>query len=89
MPRSKEEIKAYLKEYYIKNIDKIREYRQKNKEKTREYNKKYWASHKDDEEFRQKENARTLAWYHNNYDKIKDDCSHFCYIFLYFNSQKC
>ena len=72
MPRSKEEIKAYLKEYYIKNIDKFREYKQKNKERTREYNKQYWASHKNNEEFRQKENARTLAWYHANFDKIKD-----------------
>lgn len=72
MPRSKEEIKAYLKEYYIKNIDKFREYKQKNKERTREYNKQYWASRKNNEEFRQKEKERTLAWYHANFDKIKD-----------------
>ena len=72
MPRSKEEIKAYLKEYYIKNIDKFKEYKQKNKERTREYNKQYWASHKNNEEFRQKEKERTLAWYHANFDKIKD-----------------
>lgn len=64
--------KAYHKEYYLKNIDAIKEYKRNNKDKIKAYSKEYWQRNKDDKEFRKKENARTLAWYHTNFEKIKE-----------------
>lgn len=64
--------KAYHKEYYLKNIDFFREYRAKNRKSRIEYSKQYRKDHKNDEEYRTKQNARTLAWYHANFDRIKD-----------------
>jgi predicted patatin/cPLA2 family phospholipase len=62
--------KAYQREYYHKNKEAFKEYREKNKESRNEYNreyqKEYRKNHKD------KENARILAWYHKNFDKIKE-----------------
>jgi hypothetical protein len=64
--------KAYHKEYYLKNKDAFIEYRAKNREARKEYCKQYRKDHKHDPEYKAKENARTLAWYHANFDKIKD-----------------
>jgi len=64
--------KAYHKEYYLKNIDSFREYRAKNRESRIEYSRQYRKDHKQDAEYTAKENARTLAWYHANFDRIKD-----------------
>lgn len=67
---------ARQKRYYQKNREKvlarIKIYKSKNKERYKEYNKEYWASHKNNKEFRDKENARALAWYHANFEKIKE-----------------
>lgn len=64
--------KAYHKEYYLKNKDAFIEYRAKNRETRNEYLKQYRKDRKYDSEYKAKENARTLAWYHANFDKIKD-----------------
>lgn len=73
MPRTDEkERKAYNKEYYQKNIDKYKEYKKKNKEKITAYNKERWQRNKDNEEFKKEESARWLAWYHTNFEKIKE-----------------
>ena len=64
--------KAYHQEYYLKNKNAFIEYRAKNREARKEYCKQYRKDHKHDPEYRAKENARTLAWYHANFDKIKD-----------------
>lgn len=67
---------AKQKKYYQQNkeriIARVKEYKKKNKEKISAYNKEKWAQKKDDKEFRDKENARTLAWYHKNFEKIKE-----------------
>jgi hypothetical protein len=64
--------KAYHREYYLKNKDAFIEYRAKNREARKKYSKQYRKDHKHDPEYKAKENARTLAWYHANFDKIKD-----------------
>ena len=64
--------KEYHKEYYLKNQDKFKAYRQENKEKRNEYNREYRQKHKKDEEYRNKERARILAWYHENFERIKE-----------------
>lgn len=67
-----EERKAYNRQYYLKNIEAFREYRKKNKEKIKKYISNYQKERKKNEEYRKKENERTLAWYYANFDKIKD-----------------
>jgi hypothetical protein len=69
---NEEERKAYNKEYYQKNIDKFKEYKKKNKDKISAYFKERWAKNKNDEEFRKKEKARTLAWYHKHFHEYKE-----------------
>jgi 5-methylcytosine-specific restriction endonuclease McrA len=64
--------KAYHKEYYLNNKEYFKEYREKNKETRNEYSRQYRKTIIRDAEYKAKANAKYMAWYHENFEKIKD-----------------
>jgi len=70
--KNHEDRKENLKRYYHEHKDAFKAYRDKYKEKNKEYFRQYNKERKKDEEYRKKENERTLAWYHANFEKNKE-----------------
>jgi hypothetical protein len=56
----KEKRKKTVRNYYLRNQDKIKQYREKNKERSKEYNIKYQSKNSI------KIKERALEWYKNN-----------------------
>ena len=70
--KNHEDKKENLRRYYHEHKEAFKAYREKHKEKNKEYFRQYQKERKKDEEYRKKENERTLAWYHANFEKNKD-----------------
>jgi len=70
--KDQEHWKAYARNYYHKNKEKIKEYRLKNKEKLREYDKKYSFENKEKKRaYRLKNRERFRQWHKEYYQKNK------------------
>ena len=70
--KNHEDKKENLRRYYHEHKEAFKAYREKHKEKNKEYFRQYQRERKKDEEYRKKQNERTLAWYHANFEKNKD-----------------